>query len=308
VLTIQELRLRASLFSLFRKFFDDNGFLEVDTPIRQPLPIPEANILPIRSQGWFLQTSPEMYMKRLLAYGCEKIYQISRCFRAGESGRLHLEEFILVEWYRRNEDYWTLMEDCHLLLNFIAESLDQEQAGFVTAQSNSIFSGTDFTLSKPYDKLLVEEAFARHSPVSMEQSLAEGCFDEMLVEYIEPNLGLKTPLFLYNYPVQAGSLAKVCDHKSEAVERFELYIRGIELANGFSELTDGAEQRRRFEQEFTRLKKSGFSWSMPETFLEELNSVERAAGIAFGFDRLLMLILGKGSVGEVVPFSPDELQ
>jgi len=307
VLTIQELRLRASLFSLFRKYFNDNGFLEVDTPIRQPLPIPEANILPIRSQGWFLQSSPEMYMKRLLASGCEKIYQISRCFRAGENGRLHLEEFILVEWYRLGEDYWTLMEDCHQLLNFIAESLDRDQAAFMTGQTSSIFSGTGFTLSKPYDKLLVEEAFTRYSPVSMEQSLADGCFDEILVEYIEPNLGLENPLFLYNYPVQAGSLAKVHDHNSDVVERFELYIRGIELANGFSELTDGDEQRRRFEQEFDRLKKNGLSWSMPETFLEELDSVEKAAGIAFGFDRLLMLILGKESVGEVVPFSPDEL-
>lgn len=308
MLTVQELRLRASLFSLFRKYFDDHGFYEVDTPVRQPLPIPEANILPIRSEGWFLQASPEMYMKRLLASGCEKIYQISRCFRAGEIGRLHLEEFVLVEWYRLGEDYWKLMEDCQQLLNFIAESLNWDQEDFITGQTSSIFSGTDFTLNKPYDKLLVEDAFKRYSPVTMEQSLADGCYDEMLVEYIEPNLGLEHPLFLYDYPVQAGSLAKACDHNSDVVERFELYIRGIELANGFSELTDGTEQRNRFEQEFTRLKKSGLSWSMPETFLEELDGVEKAAGIAFGFDRLLMLILGKESVGEVVPFPPDKLQ
>ncbi len=307
MLTHKELKARAVLFSLFREFFTQNGFLEVDTPIRQPHPIPEANIVPIGSQGWFLQSSPEIYMKRLLAAGSEKIFQISRCFRAGEKGRLHLEEFVLVEWYRLGDDYWKLMEDCEHLLRFIARSFKALRTEFSEEFEIPLFSGRDFTLMKPYDTLLVEDAFAQYCPISIEQALAEGCFDEMLVEFIEPNLGLKKPLFLYDYPVQAGSLAKVNDQNSRVVERFELYIQGIELANGFSELTDGSEQRKRFEKEFIELKKGGLSWDMPETFLKELDTIDTAAGIALGFDRLLMLVMGKETVSEVIPFPAEEL-
>jgi len=304
---MQGLRSRAQLFHLFRTFFNQNGFLEVDTPIRQPRLIPEANITPLRSEDWFLQASPELYMKRLLALGCDKIFQICRCFRAGERGRLHMEEFVMVEWYRRDDDYLVLMEDCEQLLRFIHDCFAGESIDTGITSSKSIFSENDFTFKGPYDRLRVEEAFALYSPISLRQSVEDGSFDTILVEHIEPNLGCEKPLFLYDYPVELGSLAKRSDRDESVAERFELYIKGIELANGFSELTNSSEQYSRFEMEFVQLNKAGFHWDMPETFLQELEGIEKAAGIAFGFDRLLLLIMGKEEIGDVVPFSNDEL-
>ena len=137
--------------------------------------------------------------------------------------------------------------------------------------------------------------------------MQDGRFDEILVEHVEPNLGLKRPLFLYDYPVELGSLAKRSDQDERVAERFELYVKGIELANGFSELTNSSEQRQRFETEFLKLNMLGLDWDMPERFLQELEKIEKAAGIAFGFDRLLMLVMGKEAIGDVVPFSYDEL-
>lgn len=308
MLSTQGLRLRAALFHWLRTFFNQKGFLEVDTPIRQPLLIPEANITPLHSEDWFLQTSPELYMKRLLAAGCDKIFQICRCFRSGEQGRLHLEEFVMVEWYRTDDDYFMLMEDCEHLLQFIGEQIERGGMDEGIGKDEGLFSETDFTLKGPYDRLRVDEAFSRYSPVPLRQSLEDDSFDEILVEHVEPNLGRKRPLFLYDYPVELGSLAKCSDQDERVVERFELYIKGIELANGFSELTNGSEQRRRFEVEFLKLNKVGLNWEMPETFLRELEKIEKAAGIAFGFDRLLMLVMGKEAIGDVVPFSYDELR
>ena len=307
MLTPQGLRFRAALFHVLRSFLNQNGFLEVDTPIRQPLLIPEANITPLRSQDWFLQSSPELYMKRLLAAGCDKIYQICRCFRSGEQGRLHMEEFVMVEWYRTGDDYLVLMEDCEHLLQYIGEHIESGGMGEGNGLQEGVFSETDFLWKGPYERLRVNEAFNRYSPVSMEQSLQDGRFDEILVEHVEPNLGLKRPLFLYDYPVELGSLARRSDKDERVVERFELYVKGIELANGFSELTDSSEQRQRFKEEFLKLNTIGLNWDMPERFLRELEKIEKAAGIAFGFDRLLMLVMGKEAIGDVVPFSHDEL-
>lgn len=306
MLSLQGLHLRATLFHLFRTFFNKNGFLEVDTPIRQPLLLPEDNIVPVRSEGWFLQTSPELYMKRLLATGCEKIFQICRCFRSEEQGRMHLQEFVMVEWYRTGEDYFTLMKDCEQLLGFIAKQLKKHLVGTSSLSKESIFS-EGFTLTGPYDKLRVKEAFSRYCPLPMEQALRDDCFDELLVEYIEPNLGFKRPLFLYDYPAELGSLAKLNEQDETVAERFELYIKGVELANGFSELTDASEQRLRFEKAFAHLNRDGLAWEMPETFLRELGKIEKAAGIALGFDRLLMLVMDKETIGDIIPFSDDEL-
>lgn len=307
MLSIEELQIRAALFRAIRKFFHGQQFLEADTPVRQPVIIPESNIQPILSEDAYLQTSPELYMKRLLASGCEKIFQVCHCFRKEERGRHHLEEFIMLEWYRKNADYSVLMEDCENLFVF----LQQEMAGTLSSKDNqgrlALFSDPSFSLTPPWQRITVEEAFRIWSPVSLERTLEDTLFDEILVEYIEPKLGTSKPAFLYDYPVSMASLARRKKGNDDYSERFELYIRGVELGNGFSELTDPTEQRSRFTAE---IEACGLAFNhemaMPEKFLQELGKIGEAAGIAFGFDRLLMLLLGKASVDEAVTFSPDD--
>lgn len=289
--------------SSLRSFFAARGFLEVDTPMRQPVIIPERYIEPLRSGDAFLQTSPELSMKRLLANGCSKIFQICPCFRKNEKGRRHLEEFTMLEWYHSGENYLRLMDDCEQLLRHVLRELstplDVEEA------VSPIFQGFDLQLD--WERITVEEAFQLYSPCSVQQSLSDNSFDEILVEYVEPHLGLKTPAFLLDYPLELGSLARAKPDNPAVVERFELYLGGVELANGFTELTDEREQRQRFLQEIREIEKSwGPDITMPERFLQDLRRLQGAAGIALGVDRLLMLALGIDNIHEVVTFSPDD--
>jgi lysyl-tRNA synthetase class 2 len=289
--------------SSLRSFFAARGFLEVDTPMRQPVIIPERYIEPLRSGDAFLQTSPELSMKRLLANGCSKIFQICPCFRKNEKGRRHLEEFTMLEWYHSGENYLRLMDDCEQLLRHVLRELstplDVEEA------AAPIFQGFDLQLD--WERITVEEAFQLYSPCSVQQSLSDNSFDEILVEYVEPHLGLKTPAFLLDYPLELGSLARAKPDNPAVVERFELYLGGVELANGFTELTDEREQRQRFLQEIREIEKSwGPDIVMPERFLQDLRRLQGAAGIALGVDRLLMLALGIDNIHEVVTFSPDD--
>lgn len=299
--------MRAALLRFVRFFFSGQGFLEVDTPIRQPVIIPERNIVSMRSDGWFLQASPELCMKRLLASGCEKIFQICPCFRAGESGRLHLEEFTMLEWYRTGADYLDLMADCEALLRYIQEHFRAQFSDQRSLLSKGIFFGEDTVhLTGVWERLTVKDAFSRYSPVPLAQALETGKFDELLVEYVEPHLGVYSPLFMYDYPVEHASLAKMKVGNPDVAERFELYLAGIELANGFSELTDGREQRQRLTDELKHMDNRR-STGMPERFLSALDGLDQATGIAFGLDRLLMLILGKKTLSEVVPFALSDL-
>jgi lysyl-tRNA synthetase class 2 len=308
MLDLPGLRFRAAFFHSLRSFFVRQQFLEVDTPIRQPLLIPECNIQPMSSEGWFLQASPELCMKRLLAAGCSRIFQICPCFRKGESGRLHLEEFTMLEWYRTNADYRDLMADCEALFGTLLAELGGTAPGVIDG-SGLRAGGGIIAMQPPWDRLSVHDAFTRYSPLPLSDALADGLFDEILVEHIEPRLGTVRPLFLFDYPVELGSLARPKERNPRLVERFELYVNGIELANGFSELTDSHEQRQRFDGEFAMMdaKRRGHS-PMPERFLSELARLDRAAGIALGVDRLLMLLMGKISVAEAVTFAPLDLE
>lgn len=309
MLSIQELQLRAALFRFIRDYFSNLGFLEVDTPIRQPVIIPEKYIVPLQSEGWFLQASPELCMKRLLASGCEKIFQICPCFRAKERGRLHLEEFMMLEWYRTGADYHDLMDDCENLLRFLREEFIENFPDLASTFQDSIFHDeNNVNLTAEWERLTLKEAFAKFSPITLEQAMKQDIVDELLVEYIEPRLGLTSPLFLCDYPSDLASLAKVKVENPEVAERFELYMRGIELANGFSELTDGEEQRSRLDSELQYIKTiGGHPSDMPERFLQALSNLRPCAGIAFGLDRLFMLILGKSTIEEAVSFSASDL-
>lgn len=296
---LERLRVRAAFFRLLRRFFEEEGFLEVDTPVRQPTLIPETHIVPIKADGGLLQASPELCMKRLLAEGAERIFQICPCFRKEERGRLHSEEFLLLEWYRRDADYHQLMEDCQALVRFLNKGF--AELGIMA------FPGVD--VEARWQRMSVEEAFEKYAPISLFASLADGFFDEVLVEYVEPYLGASgTPLFLYDYPLELGSLAREKISDNRFVERFELYIGGVEIANGFSELADSSLQRGRFEREISEIEQiRGERVLMPEKFLTELPEMGNAAGIALGVDRLLMLLVGETTLAEIQTFSWEEL-
>jgi elongation factor P--(R)-beta-lysine ligase len=307
MLSLPELHLRAALLRFARAFFFGQGYIEVDTPVRQPVIIPERNISPFQADGWFLQASPELCMKRLLGSGCDKIFQICPCFREGEKGDRHLEEFLMLEWYRTGADYYDLMNDCEVFLRTLKENFMTQFVSQIPLLNEGIFNNKNTAdMNAAWERLTVKEAFTRYSPISLERGLELDRFDEILVEYVEPHLGVGSPLFLYDYPLEQASLAKT--KESGVAERFELYINGVELANGFSELTDSCEQRQRFLDEFVHIEQSGRKKTdMPERFLSVLDGLDRAAGISFGLDRLLMLILGKKTLAEVVTFAPSDL-
>ncbi len=295
------LRKRAALIQAIRRFFVDRDYLEVDTPARLPVLIPEAYNEPVESCGHFLQTSPEICMKRLLAEaGCQKIFQICKCYRKDERGDNHLPEFTMLEWYRTGSDYHSLMDECEDLIFDLAQALGQ--SGSITLK------GVEISLEKGWERLSVADAFNQYGPISAEQALEQNMFDEVLCRYIEPQLGIKKPVFLYDYPAVLGALARKKKENPAVAERFEIYIGGLELANGFSELTDADEQRQRFEQERILIKKQGRSvGSMPEKFLQALQDMPEAAGIALGLDRLAMVLLNAETIDQVVTFVPEDL-
>ncbi len=290
------MKKRASLLQGVRAFFVSHDFLEVETPIRIPAPAPEAHIEPELSGDWYLQTSPELCMKRLLAAGCPRIFQICKCFRRHERGERHLPEMTLLEWYRVEADYRDLMADCEDLLCSLA--------------GNGILrvNGQALDLTPPWPRLTLHAAFQRFAAISIEQAVAENCFEEILVRDIEPCLGLGTPVFLCDYPASQASLSRLHPENPLLAERFELYVNGVELANGFSELTDACTQRQRFQREQESITALGRQpGPMPEPFLEDLTKMPAAAGIALGLDRLIMLFTGASHIDQVVAFVPEGL-
>ena len=296
----KNLHLRARIIQAIRSFFIDRDYLEVETPIRVPAPAPEAHIDAIPTEDYYLHTSPELYMKRLLAAGCTRIFQICKCFRQQERGRKHLPELTMLEWYHVGSDYLNLMGECEDLLGFISETLDLDKT-FVY-QTNPI------ALTKPWPRLSVSNAFDQYGSQSMNEALRNGSFDEVMVLDIEPNLGHPVPNFLYDYPIQHGALARPKPQDPLLAERFELYIAGIELCNGFSELSDPMEQRKRFEIELQVRQALGKPvYPMPESFLEALFEMPPAAGNALGIDRLVMLFADTDNIDDVVAFTPEEL-
>lgn len=294
------LRLRAALIDGIRRFFVEHDFLEIDTPARIPAPAPEEHIEAVASGAWFLQTSPELCMKRLLAAGYPRIFQICKCFRANERGNLHLPEFTMLEWYVAQFNYLQLMDQCESLL--CAVFTDMGPVPFVTWREHTI------CLTPPWERITVAAAFEKYAPVELQKALETHCFDEIMVEYVEPRLGIRQPAFLYDYPAPLSALARLKKEDARFGERFELYIGGLELANGFSELTDASEQRKRLmEAQQARAQKNWSRYEMPEKFLQALPNMPEAAGIALGIDRLAMLITQSSSIDDVVAFPPEHL-
>jgi len=296
----ENLWLRAQLIQAVRKFFIDNDYLEIETPCRIPAPAPEAHIEAEVSGDWFLCTSPELCMKRLMAAGYPRIFQICRCFRQKERGSKHLPEMTMLEWYTAGHNYFNMMEQCEELIRFVAR-----RAGF---EDFLIYQGNRIDLNAPWPRMSVSDAFERFSSVSMETAVLQDRFDQLTAFDIEPNLGHNKPLFLYDYPAAAASLARLKPENRSIAERFELYISGLELCNAFSELTDPIEQRTRFENEQKNRIKSGLpAYPLPEKFLESLQFMPESSGIALGIDRLVMLFANTANIDDVVAFTSEEL-
>ena len=299
MLSPHSLRQRSKLLQAIRSFFVNRDYIEVDTPIRLPVLLPEAHIQPFTSDGWFLQTSPELCMKMLLANGCEQIFQLCHCFRKEECGQHHQTEFTMLEWYHRGWDYVDLMDECEDLFNTLACKVPGLDG--VNSKGEIVYKERIISLEKPWGRLSLREAFLQFADISVEQAIAEDRFEEMLVEEIEPHLGWERPVFLYDYPIQLASLAKAKQDSPDLAERFELYIGGLELANGFSELVDADVQRKRFAQEMVTIRRLGRAARMPEHFLEALEGLGDTAGIALGVDRMSMLLHGKEKLTDILP-------
>ena len=239
-------------------------------------------------------------MKQLLAAGYSHIFQICKCFRSKERGRQHLPELTMLEWYRSGGNYHDLMDDCQDLIGFIA--------GKITGSNLLNYQGQAIPLTAPWSKLTVHEAFHQYASIAVEEALAKDCFEEVMVNDIEPHLGITEPTFVYDYPAELGALARLNPENNRVAERFELYVAGIELCNGFSELTDPVEQCRRFESE-QKIRQSLNKplYPMPQKFLDSLSDMPAACGNALGIDRLVMLFADTTNIDDVVAFTPEEL-
>ena len=267
---------RARVLREIRAFFDARGFTEVETPVRIPAPAPEPHIDCPPSGDWFLRASPELQMKKLLAAGMERIYQIGPCFRAGEKGRRHSPEFTMLEWYRANADYSDIARDAEELL---AEVLKRDHADV--------------------QRITVREAYLRWAGWDPVETWDQDRFDFDMATKIEPNLP-KEPLFLTDYPAPAASLARLKVDDPRVAERWELYVDGIELANAFTELIDPVEQRRRFELAREERRALGEAdYPLDEKFLDALARMPPSGGVALGVDRLVMLACGASSIADV---------
>lgn len=291
------LRKRDFLHRAVRAFFFERDFVEVSTPQQSRSVLPEEHIDPLASEDGYLLPSPEIHMKPLLAAGFERIFQISPRHRKGERGSRHLPEFTLLEWYRAYADYRALMDDCEDL--FLAV-----QAFF---QDPLEYQGIRIDLKPPWPRLAVREAFNRFAAWDPWCDPDPDRFDWDFAEKVVPRLDPSRPVFLVDFPLAAASLARRKPGEEGTAERFELFVGGLELANGFSELTDPEEQRQRFERANLKRRSMGKgTMDLPRRFLERLSRMPPSAGIALGMDRLAMLFTNSAHIENVVAFGPDE--
>lgn len=300
----QNLLARARVFALVRGFFAGAGFLEVDTPIRSEECSTEPHIEPLACSGGYLVTSPELHMKRLLVAGVPKLFQLVHCFRAEELGALHAPEFALLEWYRAFADYDVIMADTEQLLHYLCRQLGG-------SAELPLPSGSSVDLTPPFARCTVRDAFARHAGVDDAAALArddEDRYFQLLVDRVEPALAkYEQPVFLYEYPASQAALARRCPHDATVAERFELYLAGVELCNGYGELTLAKEQRARCEQEREQRRAMGRHVpAVPRRFLEALDAgMPPASGNAVGLERVIALLCGEKRIAAVSPFEPD---
>ena len=274
-----------------RHFFSARDYLEVETPVRVQYPALEDHIDAEPSGDWYLRTSPELHMKRLLAAGCERIFQLAPCFRHSEFGAHHHPEYTMLEWYRTHTDYMGILEETQALFRFVAEAFGPQS-----------FHGRVDVFAE-WEMLTVEEAFRRFAGWNPVAHFDADRFDIDLVERVEPQLPKEVPVVLIDYPAPLGALARLKKENAAVAERWEVYLNGVELANAYSELTDPVEQRQRFEAcAKGRARRGQAVYAADEAFITALHHVPDAGGIAVGMDRLQMLLQGLNSLDDVLPF------
>ena len=295
-----QLEKRAAIVAAIRQLFTERGFLEVETPSRVLNPGLEPHLRPFRTEGrdgreLFLATSPELHLKRLLAAGYERVFELARCWRDEELGALHVPEFLMLEWYRSHAGLDAIAADIAELLPRCAEAAGAHPARAIPRCD----------LAAAPELVAYFDAFERHAGRSAE-GLPPAEREQVFTALVEPKLGRGRPTLVTDWPEDAAALARLRrDARGRVVAaRMELYVAGIELANGFDELTDPAEQRRRHEhdRELRRLLGTDVP-PLDEGFLEALEAgMPPSAGIAVGVDRLVMLLTGATSVGAVRAF------
>lgn len=340
--SLETLKLRSRLVTSLREFFQSKGYWECETPILSREVIVDANLDPfvtrdVTGQQFYLQTSPEAGMKRLLSAGADAIFQITRAMRRGESGSFHNPEFTMVEWYHVGDDHHDQMNFVEQLVRtFYAEVRKQAVGGLHAQKSREL-------LSEPFERLSYDEAFERFAgtrvlhltspelcnlanergivaPASLQREDRDGWLNVLLAELVEPHLGYDSPQFIFDYPESQAALANVrklpiADEKTKPItgeavgvaERFELYDRGVELCNGYHELTDADEflQRSLAEQEKSALEGHEALPGAPLLEGAIREGLPNCAGVALGLDRLIMLALGKTEIHDVIAFPGD---
>ena len=289
------LDLRARMVRAIRAFFDLRGYVEVETPIRLRAPALELHIDAEPSGDRFLRTSPELHMKRLLAEGFDRIYQIGPCFRRGERGPLHHPEYTMLEWYRAATDYRGILEETRDLVLAVTRA--------AAGGSSVVRNGRTLDVAGPWSVTTVSDAFRRWAGWDPAARFDADRFDADLVEKVEPNLPREAPVVLIDYPAPAAALSRLKADDPRVAERWELYLDGVEIANAYSELTDPALQRARFDECARRRRALGKPvYPLDEEFLDALGRVPPAGGIALGVDRLAMVLAGAPTIGDVTAF------
>jgi len=317
-LTWQNAQKRAAILQQVRQFFAERNVVEVETPALSQGTVTDVYLDALtckynfladssaeQSVDLYLQTSPEFHMKRLLASGYGCIYSLAKAFRHEEAGRNHNPEFTMLEWYRIGFNQFDLMSEVSELLKAI---LGCNEPLFTSYQD--IFNQTVSIdpLVASFDELVaVLEQHNKSADWLIDQNDTDALLQFIFTEIIEPTIGIKHPQFIYDFPVAQASLARVSDEDPRVAQRFECYYHGIELVNGFNELTDAAEQLNRFEQDNTKRASQGVpTRPIDENFIAALtHGLPQCSGVALGVDRLVMLAVDSKQIKEVVSFSVE---
>ncbi|MDG1305479.1 MAG: EF-P lysine aminoacylase EpmA [Pseudomonadales bacterium] len=312
------LQQRSKIYRTIRRFFDDRGVAEVTTPVLGASGVSDLHIQSLSlvddGQSWFLQSSPEYSMKRLLASGSGSIYQICPAFRAGELGSKHNTEFSMLEWYRVGFSLEELVAEVATLLQQTLDVNQVQTSKFRFTTYRELFTSR-FDVN-PHDAgietlrglIFAENLTADHIDNIDDDATRNECLDLLFASCIEP--GLEEPTFVLEFPAGQAALAKIAanDQYDVVARRFELYWQGMELANGYDELTDPAELRQRFEKNNTQRVARGLIEMAPDKkLLASMSELPDCAGVAIGLDRLVMLLCGKTSIDEVLTFSRQRL-